>query len=440
VRLVIILFLKPLACLFGQRLLLNFLKKNPKQRFDILKTREHERGADRFKESYSLYSTVIQTSFHDLEDEEIKAFTSVIGAIIFAKQPLDDTMLMKLPGVDTLKFIRDGLMSVIDSGSIFRFHHRSFEDFLLSPSFVEDLPKFSGIQDRSLHERQLAVLCLNTMVSSELHFNMCNLKSSSITNADIPAVNKSSLSPPVSYSSLFWADHLVQTQCEEILVEAMKFIMYEKLLFWIEVMSILGKAHEVFAILKRALEWPGLAVCLEFISYTTTLRLARQILDPKNELTSFIRDAVRFISAFIIPIAQSAPQIYLSALPFTPERSLVGQKFRPRFLNTLTISDGRPSQWAKNIFVAEHHKDSVQCIVLSPDEKTFVSTSLSLRSKATTSYVCDSETGHRISGPFESKEGGNRFLEGTEALDACFSPDGKHILVISRRTCSNLGN
>jgi len=112
------------------------------------------------------------------------------------------------------------------------------------------------------------------MVSSELHFNMSDLKSSSIKNTDILAANKSSLSPLVSYSSLFWADHLVQTQCEEILVEEVKFIMYEKLLFWIEVMSILGKAHEVFAILKKALEWPKLAVCLEFISYITTLRLA----------------------------------------------------------------------------------------------------------------------------------------------------------------------
>jgi len=255
----------------------DFLQENPERCFHILKTRKKERGAGRFEELYSLYSTVIKTSFHNLEEEEIKAITSVVGAIIFAKQPLDDAVLMRLPGVESphmLKFIKKGLMSVIDSGSIFRFHHRSFEDFLLSPSFLEDLPKFSGIQDRSLHERQLSALCLSYMVSSELHFNICNLKSLSIKNVDIPAANKSSLSPLVSYSSLFWADHLVQTQCEEILVEVVKFIMYEKLLFWIEVMSILGKAHEVSAILKKALEWPGLAVCPEFISYTTTLRLA----------------------------------------------------------------------------------------------------------------------------------------------------------------------
>jgi len=112
------------------------------------------------------------------------------------------------------------------------------------------------------------------MVSSELHFNICNLESSDIKNVDIPAIVKSAISPLISYSSQFWADHLVQGQCEESLISAVKFVMHEKLLFWIEAMSILGKAHEVSAILKKALEWPGLAVCPEFISYITTLRLA----------------------------------------------------------------------------------------------------------------------------------------------------------------------
>jgi len=57
-------------------------------------------------------------------------------------------------------------------------------------------------------------------------------------------------------------------------MKVVKLIMHEKLLFWIEVMSIIGKAHEVSVILKKALEWPGLAVCPELISYITTLRLA----------------------------------------------------------------------------------------------------------------------------------------------------------------------
>ena len=57
-------------------------------------------------------------------------------------------------------------------------------------------------------------------------------------------------------------------------MKAVKFVIYDKLLFWIEVMSILGKAHEVSAILRRALEWPELAVRPEFISYNTNMKLA----------------------------------------------------------------------------------------------------------------------------------------------------------------------
>ena len=238
----------------------DFLMKNPEIRFDSLKRGDDSGGLDNL---HSLYLTVVTTSFGHAIKREIKAITSVIGATIFAKEPLDNTVLMRLPGVENLqmlKFVKNGLTSVIDSDSIFRFHHRSFEDFLLSPSFREDVPKLSDIQDRGLHERQLAVLCLNTMVSSELHFNMCNSKSSSIKNVDIPATDKSALSPLISYSSQFWAGHLVQTQPEKILMKAVEFVMYEKLLFWIEVMSILGKAHEVSAILRRALEWPAFTV------------------------------------------------------------------------------------------------------------------------------------------------------------------------------------
>jgi len=258
-----------------------FLRENTTSRFYILKTRKQENSAEVFKDLYSLYSTVIETSLKDISKQEAEAITSVMGAMIFAKQPLDKNALMMLPGVrnpdsheDMLEFILKRLVSVIDidSDSTLHFHHRSFTDFLLHPSFSQRLGGFSAIQDRDLHERQLAVLCLNTMVSPELHFNMCDLESSNIKNVDIPATNKSALSPLISYSSQFWADHLVQAQ-HEILMKRVKFIMYEKLLFWIEVMSILGKAHEASAVLKKALEWPALAVCPEFVFYNTSLRL-----------------------------------------------------------------------------------------------------------------------------------------------------------------------
>ena len=66
----------------------------------------------------------------------------------------------------------------------------------------------------------------------------------------------------------------------------------------------------------------------------------------------------------------------------------------------------------------------MRCIALSPDEKTFASISVSPE-KFATLYICDSETGHCISGPFEFKSPS----DGRVGLAGCFSPDGKHILV-----------
>ena len=244
----------------------NFLELDPEGRFAML-----EKGDGKGLTSlYSLYSTIIKASFrHDLEEEEIRAVASVIGAMIFAKKPLDDNVLITLPqvkipdsNVDRLGLIRKGLASVIDSGPILHFHHRSFEDFLLSPFFRQELPEFSTVQDRDHHERQLAVLCLKTLVSSKLHFNMGNLESSTTKNVDIQPTVKSVISPLISYSSLFWVDHVIKTQSDEKMMEAVRFVMHEKLLFWLEVMSLTGNVYESYLILKKALSW---TVCLQVI-------------------------------------------------------------------------------------------------------------------------------------------------------------------------------
>jgi len=126
--------------------------------------------------------------------------------------------------------------------------------------------------------------------------------------------------------------------------------------------------------------------------------LAGQTLNPDHKLTMFIRDALRFISAFIIPISQCAPQIYVSSLSFAPEQSLVATEFRSRFPNTIVVTEGKPSQWPMTVFTAEHHKHWVFRLVFSPDESTFASISAC---GDRIMCVCDSETGHCISGPFQ---------------------------------------
>ena len=79
------------------------------------------------------------------------------------------------------------------------------------------------------------------------------------------------------------------------------------------------------------------------------------------------------------------------------------------------MTEGRPAQWPSTLFTAEHG-GSVECLVFSPDEKTFACIS------EESVYICDSETGHLISGSFDLEHH-------SEFEYACFSPNGTHILV-----------
>jgi len=244
----------------------DFLEVDPRVRLGILESKKREDNTEGLDELHSVYLTVVEAAFGQICKEEIQGIISVMGAMIFAKQPLGDDVLLMLPGVkigdlNILQLIRKGLMSVLDPGPVLCFHHRSFEDFILSRFFRQKLHKLSSIWNRELHERHLALLCLRAMVSSKLHFNMGNLDSSSIKNVNINV--KSTVSPLISYSSLFWVDHVTQAPSDEKMMKAVKFVMYEKLLFWLEVMSLTGHVHEAYLILRRATIWK---VCLQVIS------------------------------------------------------------------------------------------------------------------------------------------------------------------------------
>jgi len=121
----------------------DFLEPDPELRFDILISRKRGDNMDGLDELYSLYSTVIRASFGHILEEEVQGVISVMGALIFAKQPLHDDMLITFPGVkvkksNVLGLTRKGLMSVIESGPILHFHHLRISSS--PPLFSEPYP------------------------------------------------------------------------------------------------------------------------------------------------------------------------------------------------------------------------------------------------------------------------------------------------------------
>ena len=81
----------------------------------------------------------------------------------------------------------------------------------------------------------------------------------------------------------------------------------------------------------------------------------------------------------------------------------------------LAVIEGRLAQWPFTLFIVEHDKGFVNCLIFSPDEKIFV-----FISSFHKVYIYDSETGYLILGPFELK---------SLRYSTCFSPNGIYILV-----------
>jgi len=112
------------------------------------------------------------------------------------------------------------------------------------------------------------------------------------------------------------------------------------------------------------------------------------------------REMHRFVTTFAHVIAQSAPHIYLSALPFAPQNSPLSERYRMLYPRTLRIQSGGFRMWPPTRIVLFGHTGSVYSVAFSHDGKRVVS-----GSEDGTVRVWDAETGEAIGEPFQGPEG-----------------------------------
>jgi hypothetical protein len=195
-----------------------------------------------------LYEQILKFSFRRRNDSMLNIFKLVVSTLVLAKVPLRLVDVAEIVSVreSEVKFILDGLSSVISrtADQCLYIGHLSFTEFLCdSKRGSSQDPKWFFI-DRSTWSHKLAMACFRLMKDG-LKFNICGLQSSYLLNDEVenlPQTIDENISSPLFYSCRFWTAHLLDTtinsNCHETLMKEVEDFLYNRVIFWLEVMSL----------------------------------------------------------------------------------------------------------------------------------------------------------------------------------------------------------
>jgi hypothetical protein len=205
-------------------------------------------------ELHRLYSTAIETRIRRNKDN-FRLFIQAVVAVA-TYRPLPDKSLASLIGLEVriISSWVDSLSSLLyrdgsESGGI-RARHLSVMEFLTGPTCP---PEFRV--DLRHANAQLGHRCLIIM-ADELKFNICKLETSCVPNANIEDLNdrvQEKISDALQYSCMHWSSHLCSNWApprKEVSEHLDRFLTGAQVLYWLEVLSLLGKVPIAISALR----------------------------------------------------------------------------------------------------------------------------------------------------------------------------------------------
>ncbi|KAF7348813.1 WD40 repeat-like protein [Mycena venus] len=366
-----------------------FIQRDPKPRLEIVLTSGVANNLD------ELYTVALRNSVDWSNGSSAKDARGVLGAVVLSRMPISDKTIDKLLGFEDGRSaeVLEDLRCVVQwtHGQFTRILHASFSDYLINPD--RSGHHFWFISSK-IQSRSLALGCLH-ILNSQLHFNICGLEDSHLLNIEVPDLSdrtEAHIPAELRYSSSCWAHHLDDAGLEKEILAELEDLMNHRFLYWLEVLSLLNQVP---------IATEGLEIAHNCVSQTDTA------------FQNLLQDGIKFLGGFSPVISQSAPHIYISALPLAPRESLIRKQFVPSFPQILDFTGPLGHNWSSLLKVFRGHTSRVLSVAISPDGKQIVS-----GSEDHTVRIWDSETGEVI---ICSKHN-------DEVNAVAFSPNGQQIV------------
>jgi hypothetical protein len=221
-----------------------------------------------------LYIKVLEQAFHDTHADNSQLysrFQSVVGTVLLLFNPLSVNGLSELlkkshpsSGVPSIMRSLHSVLLVPDNKEDpIHIFHKSFPDFLTDPERCKDERFFIN---PSVHHQEILFSCLSLM-EERLKRNICGLDDYVSLNEveDFPADQKIHIGDALGYACQFWTRHLVEipsgSQDFEEVHKAVDKFFTTQLLYWIEVLCLMGKLDVGVHAINDVNKWYTLVSC-----------------------------------------------------------------------------------------------------------------------------------------------------------------------------------
>jgi len=213
------------------------------------------------EEMDKVYTLIIRSARPDPAVDWSRRFQKIVGAIVLLQDPLTCEALAKLLNAEVDEVCRTlsnlhSLLTASERDGTFWIYHKSFTDFITNQERCYLDPEF--YINPALHHMRIAGGCLR-MMNDNLTFNMCNLEAGEEYKGMQPQGRaRNTIPPQLAYACIHWASHLVAGLEDDAglngeIRQLLEPFANQRLLNWLEALSIVGRVDTAYSSLYSAL-------------------------------------------------------------------------------------------------------------------------------------------------------------------------------------------